>query len=299
MRCALALLAQLVVTGSVLAQGVPAAAGASSHGTYGNPFGSRGYTVYRPAALATLGGKPAIVVVLHGCGQGADDIAKGTRMNAAADANGFIVVYPEQTAAAHPLRCWNWYSPSETTRGHGEVAILAGLVDSIATATNAGSVSLVGMSAGAAMAAQLAVAYPERYAALALHSGVAALAANDATEALGAMREGPTQADALGAKAVNAMGARTRGIPVILFHGADDKVVSPSNLRALAQQWRVIDDGAYGRAALVEEHLIPGVGHAWSGGAPDATYTAPNAPDATAMIVDFLHRVGALPTTSK
>ncbi len=283
---------QLGAAVSMAAQGTPAG-GAGVRGSYSNQLGSRAFALHRPAALKA-GVRTSLVVVLHGCGQSADDIATGTRMNAAADASGFVVLYPEQSASAHPLKCWNWYAPNETTRDKGEVAVLEGMIDSIATAMNASSVSLVGMSAGGAMAAQLAVAYPERYAAIAVHSGVAALAADNATRALGAMRDGPVQSDELGARAVSAMGARARGIPVILLQGADDKVVSPANLPALVQQWTVINDASRGRGAPVEQHLIPGVGHAWSGGAEGATYTAPNGPDATAMIVDFFKRVGAI-----
>ena len=67
--------------------------------------------VYRPQSEPKEPAKRSLVVMLHGCGQDADDFARGTRMNAAADTNGFVVMYPEQTTAAHPLKCWNWYVP--------------------------------------------------------------------------------------------------------------------------------------------------------------------------------------------
>ena len=234
--------------------------------------------------------------MLHGCTQTADDMARGTRMNAAAEAGGFLVVYPEQTAAAHPQKCWNWYTPAQIARDHGEVAMLAGLIDSVAGAegVSAGSVSLVGMSAGAAMAANLAVAYPERYAALAMHSGLPALAAGDLTSALAAMRRGASAGDSLGARALAAMGAHARRIAVIALHGADDKVVAPSNLRATIVQWTAVNAGAPGSVAPMEEHLFPGVGHAWSGGSPEGTYTAPAGPDATSLIMRFLRGAGAI-----
>ena len=244
-------------------------------------------TTFRPSA------KPrALVVMLHGCAQGAGDMARGTRMNAAAEASGFMVLYPEQPVSANPQRCWNWFSPEQTTRGRGEVAMLAAMIDSVARAEGIpfSPVSVVGMSAGAAMAASLAVAYPERVAALALHSGIAALAAKDVMGGLAAMKSGPSDADSLGAKAVRAMGARARAIPVLALHGADDKIVAPANLAALATQWMVVNAGR----ATVEASMLPGVGHAWSGGSPEGPFTAPGGPDATKMIVDFLKRVGAM-----
>ena len=234
--------------------------------------------------------------MLHGCTQTADDMAKGTRMNVAAEAGGFLAVYPEQTAAAHPQKCWNWYTPSEFTRDRGEAALLAGLIDSMARAegVSARHISVVGMSAGAAMAANLVVAYPERFAALAMHSGLPALAASDVATALAAMRQGADDADALGTRALVAMGARKRAVPVLVLHGADDTVVAPTNMRAVARAWAVVNAGAETQHVLVEEHLLTGVGHAWSGGSAEGTYTAPSGPDATEIIVTFLRRVGAI-----
>jgi poly(hydroxyalkanoate) depolymerase family esterase len=211
-------------------------------------------------------------------------------MNAAAERERFIVLYPEQPASANPQRCWNWFLPDNVTRDKGETALLAGMIDSAARAYGVRRVSLVGMSAGAAMAANLAVAYPGRYAALALHSGIPAFAAKDVMGAIGAMRQGASDGDALGAAALAAMGSHARPIPVIALHGSDDKVVSPSNLDATVRQWTVVNSGR----ASVEKVVFDGVGHAWSGGSPDGTFTAPTGPDATGMIVAFLKRVKAI-----
>jgi poly(hydroxyalkanoate) depolymerase family esterase len=213
-------------------------------------------------------------------------------MNAAAEREGFVVLYPEQPASANPQKCWNWFLPAQSTRDQGEAALLAGLIDSVARAegVSANHVSIVGMSAGAVMAANLAVAYPERYAALAMHSGIPALAAKDVMGALSLMRQGTLDGDALGTAALAAMGARARPMPVIALHGSEDKVVSPTNLRAVVRQWTVVNAGA----APVEEVMLTGVGHAWSGGSAEGTFTAPSGPDATTMIVQFLQRVGAI-----
>jgi poly(hydroxyalkanoate) depolymerase family esterase len=258
--------------------------------------GSRDFLVFIPASLPRKAEDRSLVVMLHGCTQSADDFARGTRMNAQADKLGFIVLYPEQVATAQPQRCWNWYLPYESTRDHGEAALLAAMIDSVAFTQGVSPehVSIVGMSAGAAMAANLAVAYPERYAALALHSGVPALLATDQIGALAAMRSGNGDGDALGNAAFLAMGYRARRIPVIVFHGADDKVVSPKNFALTMRQWTVINTKVPGGNAPVEGHLLPGVGHAWSGGSADGTYTAPDGPDATGLIVEFLRRVRAI-----
>ena len=296
MRAALLLVSMTGALGCASAHITTARMPETTRLTYAGAGGSREFVVFRPASLPAKREERALVVMLHGCTQTADDMAKGTRMNAAAEAEGFLVVYPEQTAAEHPQKCWNWYTAAQFTRDHGEAALLAGLIDSVARAegVSARRVSLVGMSAGAAMAANLAVAYPERYAALAMHSGIPALAASDVMAALAVMKAGAQDGDALGAAALAAMGARARPVPVIVIHGADDRVVSPNNAAAIARQWRVVNARAPGGGAPVEQHVLPGVGHAWSGGSADGTYTAPSGPDATGLIVEFLRRTGAL-----
>jgi poly(hydroxyalkanoate) depolymerase family esterase len=255
-----------------------------------NAQGSRELAVFTPSSLPSKPEERAMVVMLHGCAQTADDLARGTQMNAAAERERFIVVYPEQPASANPQKCWNWFLPDNVMRDKGETALLAGLIDSVARAHGVRRVSLVGMSAGAAMAANLAVAYPERYAALALHSGIPAFAAKDVMGAITAMRQGATDGDALGAAALAAMGSRARPIPVIALHGSDDKIVSPNNLEATVRQWTVVNSGG----ASVEKVVLDGVGHAWSGGSSEGTFTAPTGPDATGMIVAFLKRVKAI-----
>jgi poly(hydroxyalkanoate) depolymerase family esterase len=287
------LVAMTSAVGCASGHTTPSRMSETTRSTYTNAEGSRDFVLFRPASLPAKRENRSLVVMLHGCTQTADDIMKGTRMNAAADASGFLVAYPEQTAAAHPQKCWNWYVPQQSTRDHGEAALLAGLIDSLARAegVSAQHVSLVGISAGAAMAGNLVVAYPERYAALAMHSGIPALAASDVAGALAAMRQGASDGDALGARALAAMGSHAKPIAVIVLHGADDKVVSPANLRATVRQWTVVNSA--GRAP-VEEHVFPGVGHAWSGGSAEGTYTAPGGPDATGLIVAFLRKVGAI-----
>jgi poly(hydroxyalkanoate) depolymerase family esterase len=267
----------------------------SERGTFTSAEGSRAYVVARPLGGGAARGRP-MVVVLHGCVQSADDIARGTRMTEVAAHEGFVVLYPEQPASANLQRCWNWYLPAQTTRGSGEVALLAAMIDSIGRREGAdpNRVAVMGMSAGAAMAASLVVAYPERFAALAMHSGVAAGAAVDVGSALAVMAKGPANGDALGDAALAAMGVRARPVPVIVLHGAADKVVSPANLPAAAAQWTRVNTRAPGRGAPVEQHLLEGVGHAWSGGAAAGSYTAPQGPDATGLIVAFFRRIGLI-----
>jgi hypothetical protein len=66
--------------------------------------GSRNYKLYIPRCPQT--GRRALLIMLHGGTQDADDFAAGTRMNALAEEHGFIVAYPSQSKAANASLCW-------------------------------------------------------------------------------------------------------------------------------------------------------------------------------------------------
>ena len=255
--------------------------------------GELDYTLFVPAVLPPVGAR-ALVVMIHGCTQDADDFARGTRMNTAAARDGFVVLWPQQRAANHPQKCWNWYVSSHSRRGSGEVSRLHALVARTIAAEgiDPGKVYLVGVSAGGAMAVNYALAWPRDARAIAVHSAPGALVAGNVVAALAVMKNGPAEnTDTLARRALDAMGAEARAIPLLAIHGAGDVVVSPRNLDALAAQWRGWH-ALIGEQAHVETRLIDGLGHAWSGGSADGTFTNPSTPSATQMVLDFLRSLG-------
>jgi poly(hydroxyalkanoate) depolymerase family esterase len=262
----------LVMMGAAL----PAAAQAPAFTweTHASEAGARRYRLYVPTTYT--GEKPVpLVLMLHGCTQDPDDLAAGTRMNARAEAEGFLVAYPEQTATEHPQKCWSWYDPAHQERGSGEPEILAGITRRVMEThrVDRSRVSVAGISAGGAMALVLAAAYPELYTAAAVHSALPYRAARGVQQALQVMKSGGEPPPLPG-----------RAVPLLVVHGAEDAVVHPVNATQLVRQWTA----AGGERPVVEEWIVPGVGHAWSGGAPEGSYTDPRGPDATARIVRFL-----------
>ncbi len=268
--------------------------------TFSNGAGSRTYKIYVPGRYD--GRALPLIVMLHGCTQSSDDFAAGTRMNALAEELTFIVAYPEQSNAANASKCWNWFNLNDQRRDHGEPSLIAGMTRQIMRdfPVDVGRVYIAGLSAGGAMAAIMSLAYPDLYAAIGVHSGLACGAAFDLQSALTAMRHGSV-----------IRRAAEHMVPTIVFHGDQDNTVNPINadqviaqakasmhLRASVSDGktsggisftRTIQSDETGRPIL-EQWVVHEAGHAWSGGSAAGSYAEPRGPDASRAMVRFFFR---------
>ena len=198
------------------------------------------YWLYLPERTSTVG--LPLVVMLHGCDQTATQFAEGTRMNRLAEEKGFAVLYPQQSLRGHPQRCWPWYEKS-IQRGGGEVQLIAGAIGKITVqyAFDTTRIYVAGLSAGAAMAHIMALPYPDRIAAVGLHSGPVFGAGHTRMGAYAVMQSGSANASdhAIG-EAFKKFGAMPK-MPAILIHGQADKVVRPVNQTQLAHQFIILN----------------------------------------------------------
>ncbi|MCB0176263.1 MAG: PHB depolymerase family esterase [Anaerolineae bacterium] len=283
--------------------------------SFTNEAGTRSYKVYIPSSYQ--GQSLPLVVMLHGCTQSPDNFAASTRMNELAETHNFFVAYPAQTFKANFGKCWNWFKAAEQMRDQGEPAIIAGITREVIATYNldARRVYIAGISAGGAMSMIMGMTYPDLYAATGIHSGVPYGVAQNIPTGLAVIKMGgsaPTE------RLTNAPGdqARVRVVPTIVFHGDDDSMVNPNNGDAIIDQWmqvraerenrrpappvttyegQVPDGHRYtrlvyqeaGEPSVMEQWLVHGAGHAWSGGNPNIAWTDGQGPDASQEMLRF------------
>lgn len=165
-------------------------------------------------------------------------------------------------------------------------------------------VYVAGLSAGGAAAAIMGDTYPDLYAVIGVHSGLACGAASDMPSAFAAMQGGGVHRAAGAPRS----GAQRRVVAAIVFHGDRDTTVNPRNadavvaqsaqaaaLKTHVEEGQVPGGHSYRRTlradangqTVIEQWVVHGAGHAWFGGSPAGSYTDPRGPDATREMLRF------------
>ena len=284
----------------------------------------RKWRMYVPAGASRFRAMP-LVVLLHGCRQSPEDIAKGTRIEALADRLGAYVLMLRQHERANPYCCWNWFDPA-TIAGRGEAAIVLAAMRKAMRwrSLDASRTAAIGMSAGAALATILGVRHADRVRAVVSVAGLPCGAASQPIMALTVMKRGPDiDVGKLGLAAYDAAPPDGKRVALLAIHGRADDVVAARNSGAVVRQFLArneIDVPKGSESSLPEpDHArrenpllghpfqvrdwekdgslvarlveIDGLGHAWSGGDASLPFNVAGAPDATAMAGAFLGQV--------
>lgn len=306
----------------------PKLAGATSPGTWQKSFFTLPptgltparrmlYWLYLPSGATAATPRP-LVVMLHGCKQTATDFAASTRMNQLAERKGFAVLYPQQSAASDSNRCWHWYKRA-TQQGEGDVMLIAQMIKQVQSKHRLDTrrTYVAGLSAGAGLAAILALRHPELIAAVGLHSSPVFGTSDSPLSGFQAMQQGASMKHREVAAEFAAEQPAFPGMPVMLIQGKNDSVVRRVNVDHLTAQFTLIDAPfitsdqpvlrsyagraggrsprhAYktatyyaGRKPAVVKCEIDALGHAWSGGEGSFDYSTPEGPDATLLLWNF------------
>ena len=192
---------------------------------------------YAPDSLQPV---PALVVVLHGCGQTATGYDLGAGWSTLAKHYGFALLMPEQPPSNNANGCFNWFSPQDSKRGRGEASSIRQMIARMLSdhRIDKHRVFVTGLSAGGAMTSVMLATYPEVFAGGAIIAGLPYGVASNVREALNGMFQSPARpARELGDLVRNASKHRGSWPKVSVWHGSADRTVNPANADEIVKQW--------------------------------------------------------------
>jgi poly(hydroxyalkanoate) depolymerase family esterase len=234
---------------------------------------------------------------------------------------------PSDPTGYNPLGCWNWFLDKNQHRGMGHPKLVYEMINEVKNQYNIDEnrIYAAGLSAGGSLACIMGVTYPDVFSGIAICSGMAYDAANVffltdplADDAKKSMEKGVPNPYTCGKNAFLEMGEYKKKMPIIVFQGLLDTTVHPINAQHVIIQWaqanymieggrgrtdvtpvkvkaEVMNDKSYTKHVyadrqgepLMELWMIDQMGHTWSGGNPNGSYTDPSGPNATEIIWKF------------
>jgi poly(hydroxyalkanoate) depolymerase family esterase len=183
---------------------------------------------------------PALVVVLHGCGQTATGYDLGAGWSALAEHYGFALLMPEQQRSNNGQGCFNWFNPEDIARDQGEACSIRQMIARMVSDHGIDShrIFVTGLSAGGAMTSVMLATYPEVFAAGAVIAGLPYGVATNVREALSGMLQSSARpAGELGQLVRSASEHKGPWPKLSVWHGSADRTVNPANANEIVKQW--------------------------------------------------------------
>lgn len=258
----------------------------------------------------------SILVMLHGCEQNASVFAQGSQMNIYAQKYGFIVLYPQQSKKNNFAQCWQWYD-LDPESGMAEANTIMELIAQAVKKykVNPKNIFVAGMSAGAGMANAIAFKFPEKIAAVALHSGPVFGQANNVSSGLKVMGGISYENDEELISYLKTFAKpKAHDIPTLIIHGVKDRMVNISNAEALSKQALYLNDlpldtpavvtrhdtdtpnaytqkvYSYEETPIVEVLEVDNMTHNWAGGDTSLPFNSNYGPNSSETILRFFYR---------
>jgi poly(hydroxyalkanoate) depolymerase family esterase len=222
---------------------------------FGNNPGDLRMFSYLPDELRQ---KPALVVVLHGCGQTAAGYDLGAGWSTLARRYGFALLMPQQQPSNNAQGCFNWFNPEDTARERGEACSIRQMIARMVGdhGIDENKIFVTGLSAGGAMTTVMLATYPEIFAGGAVIAGLPFGVATNVREALSGMFQSPPRpAGELGDLVRNASHHKGPWPKLSVWHGSADRTVNPANADEIVKQWL---DVHHLPAAPMSETIVDG-----------------------------------------
>jgi poly(3-hydroxybutyrate) depolymerase len=272
---------------------------------------------YWPASAPALGGKRALVLVLHGCAQtAAGDVIDGTgdkgyNWKPVADQYGAVILAPNATGNLYGSHCWDW-AKSTHSRSTGHSGVLLDLINRFVSnpqyAIDPKQVYVAGLSSGGAQTMVMGCLAPDVFAGVGINAGPPP---GTSTLQIGAVPSGYTATTAANncknLAGTNASQFATQVAGVIW--GTNDYTVAQAYGPLDAAAMRIVYGGSYtkGAAASVptggsnipytdangklrtSEITVTGMGHAWPAGTggQNSNYVDATKVNYPAFVMDF------------
>jgi feruloyl esterase len=190
--------------------------------------------------------KLPLVIVLHGCGQNAQDVSDLTGWNKLADLNNFIVIYPQQKLVNNPNLCFNWFNQHDIEKNKGEGESVFQMISFAKKqyAIDSNRIYITGLSAGAAMSVVLTATHPELFKGGAIFAGGAYKIATNPIDGMRIMLGKKYVAKEKLVDLVRKQNQKFSGqYPLlIIYQGLSDPVVNYKNGTFLVNQWTGINN---------------------------------------------------------
>lgn len=282
------------------------------------------YSLYVPTVqpVAPL----PLIVALHGCKQNGDSFIASSRLESKAREEKFALLTISQNTAYNFDHCWNWFMPVNQAiqSSLGEASAIKYLIMSLTAQPqqfDASRFYVIGMSAGAAMAANLVVCNPQLFKGAALHSGVAYHANSSVFDVERVIVDGssytsrelvdyayncakPTAKNLRTEKVVFVHGDQDKRVTMkmsedlfVQFSGYFEKAFAPQNLNFVLSENDVRVPGKYpyrmtqlmspSTPIALRKYIVNGLAHNWSGGDENFSHADPRGPDVTTEILQF------------
>jgi poly(3-hydroxybutyrate) depolymerase len=272
---------------------------------------------YWPASQPALGGKRALVLVLHGCAQSAanDVIAGGSdqgfNWKAVADQYGAVILAPNATGNVYGSHCWDYASTSHN-RSTGHDAVLLNLVSRFvsnsAYAIDPQQVYVTGLSSGGGQTMALGCLAPDIFAGVGINAGPPP---GTTTGQIGFVPSGYTAATATAncRKLAGSNSASFATQVASVIWGANDYTVAQAYGPMDAAAMRGVYGGSFTKGAAVtvptggsntgytdsngklrtSEIAVTGMGHAWPAGpgGQNGNYVDASKVNYPAFVMDF------------